>query len=331
VTSRLPLPVLAFASRALAPLVHLASRRVRVSLRTNLALCFPELGERARRALARRALVQGVATVLELGPLWRWDLARVLALVREVEGREHLEAAHAAGRGVLMIGPHLGAWELAGLYIGANVPPVTSLYRAPRVRGLECVFRSARERVGATLVPAEAGGIRALFRALQRGETVCVLPDQDPGRGGGSIFAPFFGVPANTSTLTARLLESTEAAPLLAWAERLPRGAGFRLHFVPLEREELACGDVERATRALNRALERLVRTCPEQYLWTYRRFRHLPAGFRNPYRHGIPSFALAPFAASGSEEEEAHEGEGTSGERSVVPSRVRANRARVG
>jgi len=258
---------------------------VRDSILTNLALCFPELAEEERWGLARASLTASIAAMLELGPLWNWDRERVLSLVREVNGLEALDAAVSSGRGAVLIGPHLGAWEIAGLFVSARAP-VTSLYRPPQVRGLEHRLKRARERFGARLVPADAGGVRALYRSLQRGEVVCVLPDQDPGSSGG-IFAPFFGLLARTSTLTARLLAHSEAVPILTWAERLERGRGYRLNFIELDAGLLCCGDVERATHALNLELENLIRRFPRQYLWSYRRFRHRPPGHANPYRRG--------------------------------------------
>jgi KDO2-lipid IV(A) lauroyltransferase len=269
----------------LAPALLLLSRRVRGSLRVNLELCYPELEPTVRRELARKSVAHGVAAMLELGPLWRWERERVLGLVQEVVGREHWEAACAGGRGIVLITPHLGAWELTGLFVSAHIP-LTALYRPPRVATLDPLYRRARERFGARLVPANAGGVRELYRALRRGEAVGLLPDQDPGRGAGE-FVPFFGIPANTSTLAARLMAHSAATPLFVWAERLANGAGFRLHFAPIRDEAFGSGDLLRSTAALNGEIERIVRSCPEQYLWTYRRFRQRPDGERNPYRHG--------------------------------------------
>lgn len=285
-TSWLPLSAGQRLGAGIAPLAVRIPGRARDSILTNLALCFPNLSEAERLRLARETLAEGIAGMFELGPIWRWRRERILSQVREVNGLEKVEAAVTSGRGAVLIGPHLGAWELAGLFASTYVP-MTSLYRPPRVRGLEHCLRQARERFGARLVPADAGGVRVLFRTLQRGEAVAVLPDQDPGQDGG-IFAPFFGVPAKTSTLTARLLAGTETAAILGWAERLERGRGFRIHFLELDADVLRCGDIERATCALNLELERVIRQFPEQYMWSYRRFRHRPPGHRNPYRHGI-------------------------------------------
>lgn len=283
--SFLPLRVTRRLGCWLAPVVLKIPGRARDSTLLNLALCFPGLDERERQGLARRSLAEAIAAMLELGPLWHWKRGRVLSLVRGVSGLERLDAALSAGRGVILLGPHLGAWELVGLYVSSRVP-MTTLYRRPRVPVLEGFYRRARERFGAKLVPADAGGVRALYRTLHGGGVVGLLPDQDPGRHGG-IFAPFFGVLANTSTLTARLLASTGAVALLAWAERLESGAGYHLHFVEPDWSTLQSGDVVATTCTLNLELERLIRCRPQQYLWSYRRFRHRPAGQSNPYRRG--------------------------------------------
>jgi len=258
--------------------------RARDSMLLNLSMCFPELDPLARGRLALESLTEAFRTMLELGPLWRWRRERVLGLVREVVGLERLEAALSSGRGVVLLGPHLGAWEMVGLYVSSRAA-MTSLYRPPRVRRLDGLCRRARERFGARLVPADVSGVRELYRALRRGELVGVLPDQDPGNHAG-VFAPFFGCPANTGTLAMRLLSSTEAVPLFAWAERLEHQRGYRLHFVAPQNEDMRHGeDLAGAARSLNLELERLIRERPQQYLWSYQRFRSRPAGQPNPYR----------------------------------------------
>jgi len=281
-----------------APLAVRLPGRARDSMMTNLGLCFPELDAASKLRLATESLANGIASMLELGPLWNWDRERVLAQVREVRGLDRLERAVASGRGAVLLGPHLGSWEMLGLYVSERLP-MTSLYRPPKVPGLESPLRNARARFGANLVPADAGGVRALFRTLQRGGIAGVLPDQDPGASGG-VFAPFFGVMVRTSTLAVRLIAGTDAVPILGLGERLERGAGYRLHFLELDADPLRCGDDERATRALNLELEGLIRRFPRHYLWTYRRFRHLPPGSSNPYRRrGAPPL-VAEVAADG-------------------------------
>jgi KDO2-lipid IV(A) lauroyltransferase len=126
-----------------------------------------------------------------------------------------------------------------------------------------------------------------LHRALRSGEIAGILPDQDPGHGSG-VFVPFFGILANTTTLIAKLVNRTRPAVLFIWAERLPAGAGFRMHIVEPSSPQLYDDDVEIAVRAMNCELENLIRTAPQQYLWSYKRFRYRPPGLKNPYRHGV-------------------------------------------
>jgi Kdo2-lipid IVA lauroyltransferase/acyltransferase len=280
-SSRCPLSWLHAAGRGAARLgSHLPLRATRVA-ETNVSLCFPDFSPRERTRFVRSALEQATCMAIELGHLWLRPVSDVLGLVREVRGEEHLEAALRRGRGVILASPHLGAWELAGLWFATHVP-MTTLYRAPRVREMEPVYSSARRRSGATLVSG-AGGVRALYEALGRGEVAALLPDQDP-RSGGGIFAPFFGVPANTSTLLPRIAARSRASVLFTYAERLSGGTGFCLHIRPGS-EAITSPDLEQATRALNQDIEASVRTAPHQYLWTYKRFRVRPPGCKGVYR----------------------------------------------
>jgi KDO2-lipid IV(A) lauroyltransferase len=260
----------------------LVPNRSRDVTRINLKLCMPELAESERAQLERDSLMEAGRTMFELGALWNWERERVLALVREVRGVEALDEALREKRGVIGLTPHLGAWEMVGLWVGAHYP-FTALYRPPRAAEMESVYRVARERLGSRLVPTDANGVRTIYRVLAAGEVCGILPDQDPGRGAG-IFVPFFGPVANTTVFVARLAHKSGAPVIFSWAERLPRGAGFCLHFERGPRD-LGDPDVEVATRALNREIERLVRRLPAQYLWSYSRFRTRPPGERSPYK----------------------------------------------
>ncbi len=256
-------------------------RPVRSSAVT-IRLCYPMLADRERARFLRRSMIESARTVCELGALWTWSRERVLGLVRSVRGEEHLRAGLAQGRGAILLTPHLGAWELMGLYCSSRYP-LTALYTRPPATRMERFYEAGRTRFGATLVPTTTGGIRTLLRALAAGEIVGVLPDQDPRRGAG-VFVPFFGVLANTTTLVSRLAARSGAAVIFTFAERLPKGEGFRLHFSPAS-PAVQDADLLTSASALNADIERLVRSCPEQYLWSYRRFRIRPPGEANPYR----------------------------------------------
>lgn len=237
----------------------------------NIALCFPDMTDEQREILVKDSLREMGKAMLESGPLWLWAPHRVLARVRQVSGAELVEQAMAAGKGVIITAPHLGAWEVVGLYCSAHWP-ITSLYRPPRLAGLDNFIRRGRERAGARLVPTDASGVRALFKALGQGQMVGILPDQDPGREGG-VFAPFFGIPASTMTLLSRLAGKSGAVVLFAYAERLPGGAGYHMHFLPAS-EGVTDADLAQAAASLNAGVETCVRQLPSQYQWAYKRFK---------------------------------------------------------
>ena len=245
----------------------------------NLALCFPEQPVAERNPLLRRNLLETGKGLLELGPLWLWPGQRVLRLIQEpVIGEEELAAAVNRKQGVILITPHLGAWELAGLYYSSRYP-LTILYRPSRI-GLDAISRRGRGRLGGRVVATDAGGLRALLIALRRGEVLGILPDQDTGGvgDGEGLFAPFFGIAAGTMTLVSRLVLKNRTPVFLTWAERLPRGQGYALHLRALP-EVTAAASLQASVAALNQGVEAAVRTLPEQYLWAYKRFKTRPPG----------------------------------------------------
>ena len=186
-----------------------------------------------------------------------------------------LEQAYAARRGVVFMSPHLGCFEIVGQAISrrfsARYGPATVLYRPARNRWMRQVVEAARQHDGLQTVPTSLAGVRQMLKALRAGRAVGLLPDQVPPEGLG-LWSPFFGRPAYTMTLAARLIQQTGATPLLVWGERLPRARGFRLH-VEAFPEPLA-SDLEAAVGQINRAMEGLIHQCPQQYLWGYGRYK---------------------------------------------------------
>lgn len=186
-----------------------------------------------------------------------------------------LEHAYDSGRGVVFMTPHLGCFEITAQvisnYYADRHGPITVLYRRARHPWMVGVVDQARRRAGLETAPADLGGVRQLMRALRAGQAVGLLPDQVPPQGQG-LWTPFFGKPAYTMTLAARLLQKTGATPMLAWGERLPRGRGFRLHLEAMP--QTLSDDLEQATAQINEALEGLIRQCPGQYLWGYGRYK---------------------------------------------------------
>jgi len=221
-----------------------------------------------------------IKTAMELGkgltelvPIWLRPLEEVTGWVREVRGWEHVEAARCAekggGKGLIVLGPHLGCLELAGLYLAARLP-ITALYRRPRQAWAHAMMQAGRNRGQAHMVEPNLGGVRALLSALKRNEAAWVLPDQKASKGEGA-WAPLFGRWTYMPTLLYRLASASGGRPLLFCCERLPWGRGYRLIIEPLP---TLPSETDVAMRIVNHALEESVRRLPEQYLWSYRLHR---------------------------------------------------------
>lgn len=237
----------------------------------NLKACFPELDDSARARLLRQALREIGKTVLESGIIWFASPKRLQSLVRATSGEELIAADLRQGKGVLLAVPHLGNWEVVGLYCSARYP-ITSLYKPPRQAELGDVIRAARERQGAKLVPTTAQGVKALYQAIRDNGLVGILPDQDP-RDGAGHFAPFFGRPAHTMVLLSRLAHKSGAPVVFACAERLSWGRGFHIHFYAGP-ASINASDLDASVGTVNAMVEKMVRTFPTQYQWGYKRFR---------------------------------------------------------
>lgn len=267
----LPLAALHRLGSVLGWAIYGMSPTYRRHLRENLAAArYDDAG------LRRRAIAAAGQLVMELPALWFRPHERVAALVKQVQGDAAVLAAQRAGKAILFLTPHMGAFEVAPQYAATRIP-ITVLYRRPKLAWLEPLMRAGRERPNVHLVPAELRGVRKVFKALERREAVGFLPDQVPGAGEGE-WSDFFGRPAYTMTLAAKLAARNNVACFLAFAKRLPRGAGYSILLQPFAPARPG----ESATRRLNRALEELVALCPEQYLWGYNRYK-TPKGAKPP------------------------------------------------
>lgn len=282
--SHLPLRALHAIGGGAGRLANRFPNEARHNARVNVELCFPErpLGE--RRALAAAAMRETARGMTELAALWYRPVDEVLARIRSVDGEAAFQEALGEGRGLLIIAPHLGAWEALQAWVGQHAT-THALYRPPRQAAFEELITRARSRTGVTFWPATGRGVRALFKALRDGQAVGILPDQQPPEEG--VFVPFFGVPAKTMTLFSKLAAKSGAPIVIGWAERLPRGEGYVLRWRRVQ-EPVGDPDPERGAAAMNRAIEAAVRECPAQYQWTYRRFSRQPEGVRNPYKQWV-------------------------------------------
>ena len=287
--ARLPLRANHAVGAFLGRLVYFASPRYRWRLLDNLTAS----GVARDAAEVKRIARQNASEIGKCATEIAWAMFRpteIAAEVRERVGWECVERLRSEGRPILFITPHLGGYDVAGRYLWAHVP-ILAMYRPHKIFWLDQLLREGRNRGaapdGTNVAPATMAGVRMVLKHLKRGGCSVVLPDQVPGQGDGE-WADFFGRPAYTMTLVGRLQEATGAAIVFCYAERLARGAGYRLHLAPLE--EALPADRHLAARRVNEMVERLVRECPTQYLWAYNRYKR-PAG--------APPAPLSPPPAS--------------------------------
>jgi KDO2-lipid IV(A) lauroyltransferase len=214
-----------------------------------------------------------------------WALLRseqVASKVRNRYGWEGVERLRAQGRPIIFVTPHLGAYDVAGRYLWHQMP-ILAMYRPHKKPWIDALLREGRNRGaapdGTNVAPATMAGVRMVLKHLRRGGCTVLLPDQVPSHGDGE-WVDFFGRPAYTMTLPARLQQASGAALVFCYAERLPRGAGFDLHFAPVD--QALPPDRRVAAREVNAMIERMIRACPAQYLWCYNRYKR-PAGAPPP------------------------------------------------
>jgi KDO2-lipid IV(A) lauroyltransferase len=251
-------------------IAYALSPSYRSRLRANAALAGVGAGER------RAAVADAGRLVMELPRLWLRPREQAIADPVRWDGAALIEELLARGRGLVLLTPHMGSFEVSGQAyaerFGAQ-QPITALYRPARKAWLRSLEETARARPRLATAPADFAGVRLMLRALKRGETVGLLPDQVPPEGMG-VWVPFFGRPAYTMTLAARLVQQTGAAVAVLWTERLPRGAGYVVHASNLPVALPQAGDDEAAALAVNRSMEAVIRLKPSQYLWGYHRYK---------------------------------------------------------
>ncbi|ODU10469.1 MAG: lipid A biosynthesis acyltransferase [Rubrivivax sp. SCN 71-131] len=251
-------------------LTYAASPSYRRRLRANAAVAGVAAADR------RASVAEAGRLVAELPRLWLRPPAQRIADPVHWEGHDVLQALLARGRGLVLLTPHLGSFEVSAQAYAetfGRAQPMTVLYRPARKRFLRELEETARARPALATAPATLAGVRQMLRALKKGQTVGLLPDQVPPEGMG-VWVPFFGQPAYTMTLAARLVQQTGAAVGLLWTERLPRGAGYIVHASELPEPLPEGADEETAAGVINRAMEAVILRCPRQYLWGYHRYK---------------------------------------------------------
>ncbi len=268
--SNLPLPILHALGVLIGWLVYCTSPSYRKRLRSHIHNAgYPHI--------LRASIQEAGKSISELPFVWCAPAERVQRSI-QIENWDMLQTAldNQEGKGVIILTPHLGCFEIIAQAIAIRTP-LTVLYRAPRKSALKPLVEDARARDNLYLAPADLKGVRILAKALKKGQPIGLLPDQVPQEGEG-VWANFFNRPAYTMTLPCKLQKISDAIIILSYAERLPHGKGYVVRFMPFETKthddkgnELS---LQKQVQAINNAMEKLIAYCPAQYFWSYNRYK---------------------------------------------------------
>ena len=275
----LPLGVLARFGEGFGLLLYGLGRERRRVARTNLRLCFPEMGESERERLVRRHFRAFGRSVLERGILWWSPKSRIQKLVR-IEGLEHWQAV--ADKPVIWLAPHFVGLDMGGVRLTTEFPLV-SMYSRQKNPLFDALLLHSRTRFGNSPMASRQDGLKPVVREMRKGRPFYYLPDMDFGARD-AVFVPFFGVPAATVTALSRLAKITGAAVVPSVTCQLPGGGGYVLKFYPAW-ENFPGADAASDARRMNAFIEERIREMPEQYFWLHKRFKTRPPGEERFYK----------------------------------------------
>ncbi len=270
--SKQPIKFARFFAKGLAGLVNLLKiSKNNDALRLNLKIALPELSDERREVIAKQAVRNELTTYFEFFSIWGSSNQKNIERVQKVHGEHLLHQALAAQKGLVLVVPHFGTWEIMNSYV-AQFTEMTIMYKPVKDPGADLFVREARSREGAHLVPTDESGVRQIFKALKQGGTTVILPDHTPKQGGEMI--PYFGFPLASSNLSAKLIQKTKAKALLLYAIR--NDDGFDMYIEEIS-ESIYQGTANDGTFVIHQAIEDLIRRHPEHYHWTYKRFKANP------------------------------------------------------
>jgi KDO2-lipid IV(A) lauroyltransferase len=279
--ARLPLCLLRVLGNLLGRFIWLLNGRAAKITRENIRLCFPELTPVEQTALAKQSLQETAKTAMEAGAIWRNSWAWLDGKIVTKEGDDVLRSKLAQGKGVLVLAPHHGNWEVVAPYL-ASVANLTAMYQPLENPKMDELVLAGRSKLNISMAPTNRKGVMMLFKALQGGTIVGILPDQVPAKEAGGEVAPFMGQPALTMTLVHGLVQRTGCAVCSCYAERVD--GGFKI--VVMEADPaIYSEDLQTSVAGLNASVAACVKRAPAQYQWEYKRFRRLPPEYPKCYQ----------------------------------------------
>ena len=279
VATFLPIPILHYLGEALGMLLYHSVPSRRRAARINLKQAFPELSDSAIDALNKRSFRSLGISVFETGIAW-FKKSSVLQRQCQVEGKEHLDQAMARNKGVILLTGHFTTLEMGGRLIGTCADRYNAVFKRAHDPLFNAIMVHYRSKMGDELI--ETRNVRAIIRGLKNGHATWFGPDQDFADQE-IVFTPFLGGIASTLTATAKLARMTGAAVVPFYPVRLDKGQGYKLIILPAL-DNFPSGDIEADCARVNRTIEAMVYSCPEQYLWSHKRFKTQPDRRTNIY-----------------------------------------------
>ena len=238
----------------------------------NLKIAYPELSDEDHADLVKKSIRSQCLTYVEFIKCWGMSPEYSLSLLKDVQGEHFFTDALANQKGMIVVVPHLGSWELLNAWLNVYAAPVI-MYKPNKVKGANRYVLEAREKFNATLVPTDETGIRAIFKHLKQGGLTVILPDHVPKPSGG-IFSNFYGQHALSSTLVSKLASKTQCNVIgLSCIRDTHNSQHFSVICHPLS-EDILSKDLQLSVDTLNAEIQKMIDIAPEQYIWSYKRFR---------------------------------------------------------
>ena len=275
--SILPLKINHIFGALIGKLLYIIGSEAKKVSAQNIEICFPELTNKDRKSLVKKALIHTGKNLTESGLIWNQSFSKNANYVCDFNGEYYLDNS----KKTILLVPHIGCWELTGRVL-ANSRKVTFMYKPLKSQKQNDYLFKRRNKGNLTMASADKSGVLTIHRALKNRELVGILPDQDPGEDG-AIMVPFFKKDANTMTLLAKIVLKNDVQVLMFWAKRLSNAKGYELNLEPVDLS-VNGKSLEEQVLSMNLSIEALIRRLPEQYMWGYKRFKS--TGSKNPHSY---------------------------------------------
>ncbi|MDY6509624.1 MAG: lysophospholipid acyltransferase family protein [Acinetobacter faecalis] len=269
--SKLPLKLIQQFAKKIGAFLYISNSSALKTTRNNIDIAFPHLEERDKESLVLSSLKSQCMTYSESIKIWGASTQFSLDQIKNVHGLDIFLEALQNPNGTLAAVPHFGTWEIMNAWVNQYTSPFI-MYKPDKNEALNKFVLKARQRLNATLVPTDESGVRALFKHIKQGGFSAILPDHVPKESGG-IYSPFFNINTLTSTLFSKLAAKTQCSVIGMYCLRRDDLSGFDLYINDLSKDILS-KDLQQSVNTLNKEIEQIILSAPEQYLWGYKRFR---------------------------------------------------------